>query len=54
MRIVTLLTTLTLLAACGAAGEPQRPNGGGATDGIVFSGEARTGLTYNSAPALRG
>ena len=51
-RFLTGLAAVLCLSACGAAGLPERPQGG-QTDGVVFSGDARMGLTYNSAPRLR-
>lgn len=43
MRFVVLLTCLSLLAACGADGAPERP----ASKGLTLSGEARIGIVSN-------
>lgn len=51
MRFALILTSLAFLSACGADAPPERPQGGQA-DGLVFSGDARLGLAYNSAPGI--
>lgn len=47
MKHLVALTTLALLAACGADGEPQAPTVSPPPPGLTLSGDAYVGIVSN-------